>query len=323
MEIPLSEFADRDRFRAAATATVNLASAILGPATFIITCRDGDRGCVLWQESGDDERLTGMSDSGPADGLEQLLRAAECGVVCIGDLSEHPHYGVPPSTQARCFLGLPVTLDDGIVFGAVCRISASPDDGLASDVEHMRALARLLAIAIDAERSAVTDAMTGLATRALFDDHLALELARSRRNGSFLAVFVLGLEFPVSRDPGDQRRWMRMVGERLRSSLRQGDTIARVGATEFAVIVPDLRDQTASRRVAQSLLESLDDPYICGDSVLSITPSLGASLVPWDGFDPVTLVERAETAMETSRQAGGGSFEFYSEHRYLRVVPWE
>lgn len=323
MEIPLSELIDCERFSDAATATVKIASALLGPATFIITCRDDGNGRVVWRNSADDGCLSDIDGLCSGSALDQLLQAAERDVVCVGDLQDSPHYRAEQPTQARCFLGLPVTLFDGKVFGAVCRISASPNDELDADVDHMRTLANLLAIAIDAERSAITDVLTGLSTRPLFDDHLALELARSRRNGLFLAVFVLGFQFPMARKPGDHRRWLRMVGERLRASLRQGDTVSRVGATEFAVIVPDLRDQTASRRVAQLLLESLDDHYIAGDEVFSVIPSLGASLVPWDGFDPSKLVERAHSAMETSRRRGGGSFEFYSEQRYLQVVPWE
>ncbi|HEX2281674.1 MAG TPA: GGDEF domain-containing protein [Thermomicrobiales bacterium] len=323
MEVPLSELASHPRFTEAAGAALDLAIALLGPPSIVISCVDDEGVVVVCQHGASRERLYNGQRIFRNDPLGDLILSIGKDPVVVEDVQNLPGPSDAPDTMSGGFVGVPITLSDGRRFGAISILGPLSEPQADVVVTHLNSLAHLLACAIDVERFSGSDAVTGLQSRTLFDDHLALELARSRRSGAHLAVIVVSFDPPHERQAGDHRRWLKKVGERLRTSVRQGDTVARIGTSEFALLVPDLRDLGSARRVAQSLLDSLDDPYHSGDDVFSVTSSIGVAMVPWDGYDPDTLLLRAASAMGTARSSGGSTFHFYSEHRYLRVIPWE
>lgn len=207
---------------------------------------------------------------------------------------------------------MPIVLGDGRVFGAFCAVDQEPMNLTAEQIAAMTSLATLLSYAIDVERLATHDRLTGLYNRSLFDDHLMVELARARRNGTMLAVIVVDLDqFNPVKDASGQEignELLAKVGLRLRSTIRRGDTAARIGDDEFALIVPDIRRLDNATRVAQALLESLQDPIRLSGNVFTMTASIGVAVCPRHGQHAEALMECAEMAMHAAKAAGGNTF---------------
>ena len=153
------------------------------------------------------------------------------------------------------------------------------------------------------------DALTGLPNRALFDDRLALALARCRRDGTRLAVLFVDLDrFKAINDSlghhaGD--RLLKAVADRLRACVREEDTIARVGGDEFVVLLAGIARQTDAETVAAKVLRTIgDEPFAVGKESLHVTASIGVSLYPDHGAEPESLVRSADDAMYGVKAAG-------------------
>src|SRR5205085_85289 len=128
--------------------------------------------------------------------------------------------------------------------------------------------------------------LTELPNRALFLDRLALALARLRRKPSSLAVLFADVDrFKVvndslGHDAGD--RLLVALARRLREVLRPGDTLARFGGDEFAVLCEDVsHDEVAT--IAERMIEVLGEPFSAGGGEVFATISIGISLAEESG----------------------------------------
>jgi len=163
---------------------------------------------------------------------------------------------------------------------------------------------------------ATHDALTGLPNRMLVSDYLAQALEHALRSGESLAVLFLDLDgFKNINDQcghkqGDEL--LRMLGERLKSSLRSSDTVARFGGDEFLILVESLHSPADAGRVAHKVLESLARPFEMADQTVALTGSIGISLCPQDGADIATLIKKADAAMYAVKDHGRNNFLFYS-----------
>src|SRR5262249_6283066 len=141
------------------------------------------------------------------------------------------------------------------------------------------------------------DALTGLANRNLFHEHLRLAMARIGGTGLGVAVLVLDLDrFKGINDSLGYSRgaeMLRLGGERLRASLRPGDTIARLGGDEFAVLLPAVAGERDMVRLGEKVLDSLRRPFNLDRHEIVSTASLGISRFPEDGSDPEELLKKA------------------------------
>ena len=163
-----------------------------------------------------------------------------------------------------------------------------------------------------AERAFV-DPLTRLPNRVRFLERLEIELAQSRRYERKLAVLHVDLDgFKFVND-----NWGHAAGDRLLQSLalrltrgvREVDTIARIGADEFLVLVPDLRQTGDMSRFAQKLLTLLSRPVEVDDRTLQVTASVGVATFPDDGQDAESLLRNADAAMYRAKDIGGNNFE--------------
>src|SRR4029077_614590 len=155
--------------------------------------------------------------------------------------------------------------------------------------------------------------LTRLPNRVRFMERLETELAQSRRYERKLAVVHLDLDkFKFVND-----NWGHNVGDRLLQSLalrltrgvREVDTIARIGADEFLVLVPDLRQGEDLSRFAQKLLGLANRPVDIDERTLQVTASVGVATFPADGQDADTLLRNADAAMYRAKDLGGNIFE--------------
>jgi diguanylate cyclase (GGDEF)-like protein/PAS domain S-box-containing protein len=150
--------------------------------------------------------------------------------------------------------------------------------------------------------AALHDALTGLANRSLFLDRLrhAVDLGR-RKPGYLFGVLYIDLDrFKLVNDSlghqaGDQL--LKAVAQRLEAAVRPGDSVARMGGDEFAVLVEDIRDQSDALRVAERVVDNLDEPVHVRGHELSIGASIGIALAHAGIQDPEDLLRDADTAM--------------------------
>jgi len=160
------------------------------------------------------------------------------------------------------------------------------------------------------------DPLTGLPNRALLMDRLARAIAHAQRNECQAALLFLDLDrFKTINDTlghllGDEL--LQQVGQRLRSSLREDDTIARLGGDEFVVVLGGVQDLGQPAHVADKMMAALADPFHIGGQSLYVTGSLGVSLYPRDGADTDTLLRHADTALYKAKDAGRNAYRFFS-----------
>ncbi|HET6793690.1 MAG TPA: sensor domain-containing diguanylate cyclase [Acidimicrobiales bacterium] len=155
----------------------------------------------------------------------------------------------------------------------------------------------------EARRSAVTDALTGIANRRGFQDRLEKEVSRAMRVGEELSLVLLDLDhFKALNDTyghqmGDEV--LKAVAAALRSRLRHFDTPARYGGEEFAVVLP-----SCGLAEAVTVAESLREAIAAIDGLPAVTVSAGAATLPNHGLDWNSLLGSADRALYRSKRGG-------------------
>ncbi|HET6469070.1 MAG TPA: diguanylate cyclase [Geminicoccaceae bacterium] len=186
--------------------------------------------------------------------------------------------------------------------------------------QSRRAAARLR----KSEQRAFLDALTGLPNRRLLHDRLARTVAQLRREGGFAAVFYLDLDrFKQINDTHGHETGDRLlvaVASRLRQAVRKGDTVARMGGDEFAVLQAGIQGADEAAALATRLSACLDEPFGLGEERLQLGLSIGIALAPEHGLDGRQLLRLADRALYRAKAAGRGSFCFFTPARE-RAVP--
>jgi diguanylate cyclase (GGDEF)-like protein/PAS domain S-box-containing protein len=163
------------------------------------------------------------------------------------------------------------------------------------------------------EFQAYHDALTGLPNRLLFRDRLTVALAHAKRQHTPVAVMFLDLDrFKYVNDTLGHSRGddlLRAVADRLRASLREEDTIARMGGDEFTVLLADLSSSDDAAAIAQKLLQAVAAPLQVDGQELYVTTSIGIALYPSDGEGAEALLKNADGAMYRAKEAGRNSYQ--------------
>ena len=160
------------------------------------------------------------------------------------------------------------------------------------------------------EYQALHDHLTGLPNRLLMSDRVSQAILASGRDRSLVAVMLMDLDrFKEVNDTlghhsGDLL--LQQIGPRLRSVLRESDTIARLGGDEFAVLLPNVVDRGSALSVADKLKRALDLPFEVQGLRLNIEASIGIAFFPDHAEDVTTLIQRADVAMYVAKRTGGG-----------------
>ena len=202
---------------------------------------------------------------------------------------------------------------DGELIDVEVHETVSEIDGRAALIGSMLDVTERKRAEAQVSERAFVDPLTRLPNRVRFMERLETELAQSRRYERKLAVVHLDLDkFKFVND-----NWGHNVGDRLLQSLalrltrgvREVDTIARIGADEFLVLVPDLRQGEDLSRFAQKLLGLASRPVDIDERTLQVTASVGVATYPADGEDAETLLRNADAAMYRAKDLGGNNFE--------------
>jgi diguanylate cyclase (GGDEF)-like protein/PAS domain S-box-containing protein len=161
-----------------------------------------------------------------------------------------------------------------------------------------------------------TDHLTTLPNRFLLDERFAGGLAQARREGSLLAMLMIDIDrFKNINDTlghGMGDTLLKLVGSRLKSCIRDCDTLARWGGDEFVLLLPGVQDSATSVTVAQRCLMALKEPFVIDGQSLRVTASIGISVSPNSSAEAETLLKDADTAMYRAKARGGDCFIVYS-----------
>jgi diguanylate cyclase (GGDEF)-like protein len=173
---------------------------------------------------------------------------------------------------------------------------------LLEDINHAISERRQL------EQLSTTDSLTHLPNRTLWVDHLSMALASSRRvPGSQVAVLSLDINHfkmyndTLGRDIGDLL--LQEIAERLRSVVRESDSLARLGGDQFGILLAAVNDaRTASERVITQVLDCFDAPFPCSGKQLCVSITMGAACFPDHGTSEQSLLTNAESAMYRAKR---------------------
>ncbi|MGF6282344.1 putative bifunctional diguanylate cyclase/phosphodiesterase [Pseudomonas silensiensis] len=167
------------------------------------------------------------------------------------------------------------------------------------------------------------DVLTELPNSTLLGDRLNQSLALSRRHDKQLAVMFLGLDRfkrinnALGHPAGDEM--LKQVGRSLVATVRESDSVFRYGADEFVVILADVRHPQQTKGIAEKLLSAIRAPQHIAGHDLCVTASLGISIYPDDGFDAISLIKKAETAMRNVKESGPNDFRFFIDDMNQRA----
>ena len=216
----------------------------------------------------------------------------------------------------RSYLCVPLTAG-GKTLGVLQMMSRRVEAFSADHVQLLAGLGDQAAIAVqraklyeEVERLAVRDGLTGLFNYSYFHEQLRLELTRSKRNHTPVALILMDIDrFKSFNDTyghpaGDVL--LKRLAEVLRETVRAVDLTARMGGEEFAVLLPDT-DKAGARLVAEKLRAAVESAQFVGNAATPVvhrTISLGVASYPQDAKARDELVRRADEALYEAKAGG-------------------
>jgi len=167
------------------------------------------------------------------------------------------------------------------------------------------------------KRQAHYDHLTGLPNRIIALDRFNQAISHSHREQTKVAVLFIDLDnFKTVNDSlghsiGDQL--LQEIAKRLSHSIREGDTVCRLGGDEFLIILDDIQQETAITKICNFILTNIAAPINIEKHSLTTTCSIGIAISPTDGDDFDSLRKKADMAMYRAKKSGRNGFMFYDE----------
>lgn len=287
--------------------TTRVAASLFNAPIALVALMDRDR---LWFKSRHGLDVAQL-DREIAFCAHAIVRPDE--LLVIEDLQQDARFVDNPLVHAgpgiRFYAGAPLRDPNGLALGTLAVLATEPrkfDD-------HQRALLLDLSVsvmtaiesrhrALTLKQMATTDALTGLANRIQFQSALALELRQAQLAGQSIAVLYMDLDgFKGVNDSlghGGGDAVLREVAHRLSAQLRHGETLARMGGDEFAVVMRGGVDLRAAQALAERFVVALRQPVILprGEQV-PVGVSVGIALQDARAADIAGLIEQADHAL--------------------------
>ncbi len=190
------------------------------------------------------------------------------------------------------------------------------------------------------------DSVTGLPNRTLLKEYIRKALSAARRYKRSTALLFLDLDRfkrindTLGHSTGDAL--LRMVAERLSACLRDSDllspiakapiddeknwsavpesSVARLGGDEFVILLSEIRRPEDAAMVAKRVIETLQNPFMLGESEVYVTGSIGISTYPEDGDSDESLLKYADAAMYYAKDDGRNRYHFYTQSINQRAI---
>jgi len=165
------------------------------------------------------------------------------------------------------------------------------------------------------QHQATHDSLTNLPNRKYFENRYQLAQSNQINDQSMVAVLFIDIDnFKEINDRyghgvGDQV--LREFADRLQGSVREGDTVARIGGDEFNIILENINNKAIVRRLAEKFVECISHPFdVEGQSIL-ITMSMGINIIEKNRLSEVDLIKTSDEAMYQVKADGKNNFRFY------------
>src|SRR3984885_14598634 len=181
---------------------------------------------------------------------------------------------------------------------------------------RLRSAVRVIQLEEELARQAHYDSLTGLPNRVLLADRLEQALHHANRHSELVGFFYIDLDrFKVINDSlghavGDLL--LQQLTLRLKSCVRDCDTLARLGGDEFALVASGLKDVEEASAVSSRILTSLETPFDLGGHPVRVTASIGVTIYPNDGVDMSSLQQNADAAMYESKRRARNGFQLFN-----------
>jgi diguanylate cyclase (GGDEF)-like protein len=168
------------------------------------------------------------------------------------------------------------------------------------------------------------DPLTGIANRTLFRDRLQQAMERAKRNNQPLALLHIDLvgfkriNESFGHDAGDEL--VIAVAQRLATCMRRTDSIARIGADEFTVILEEFTHANDMSIVAEKIIDFLARPFDVGNHQVALSASIGIAAYPEGGDTVDELLRHADMATRDARLQRGSHYRIYSEKMNIEAM---
>lgn len=170
---------------------------------------------------------------------------------------------------------------------------------------------------------ATHDALTGLPNRSLLSDRIRMAIAHARRTSNGFAVLALDLDgFKKVNDAlghpvGDGL--LRIAAMRLSDTLRDVDTLARVGGDEFVAVLPGAVAENEIQSISRRMISTIQLPFDIQSQTLYVGTSIGAAIFPDHGDTEVKLLAHADTAMYRAKETGKARCVIFSHEKFTQA----
>lgn len=167
------------------------------------------------------------------------------------------------------------------------------------------------------------DPLTGLPNRKVFFEHLCEDVRRSSKNKRKFAIVLLDLRRfkeindTLGHNAGDQV--LLSVANMVRTHLKEGEFLARIGADEFVIIKEGITSDLDIAVLVETIEREFEQPATIEGQEVYISADIGIAVYPDDGDDAETLTKRANTALTTAKDKGGG-YQFYTQRMNALVL---
>jgi diguanylate cyclase (GGDEF)-like protein len=161
------------------------------------------------------------------------------------------------------------------------------------------------------------DHLTSLPNRFLSLDRLSQMINEAKRNRDKTAVLFLDLDDfkkvndSLGHEAGD--KLLIEAAKRLRSAVREEDTVGRLGGDEFIVLLRALSEDEQSLKVTEHLLDLFREPFRIDNRELILTVSIGIAIYPENGTSASDLLRNADTAMYRAKASGRNAYSFFTK----------
>ena len=160
------------------------------------------------------------------------------------------------------------------------------------------------------------DVLTGLPNRSLLQDRLGQSIAFASRSNRPVWVMLIDLDrFKFVNDSMGHKAGdvlLVTVAARLRTALRDADTVARLSGDEFVVILNEHADEPLCPAVVQRIMDAVAQPVMLGNKEFFVTCSVGVAVFPTEGTLSENLIEHADIAMYRAKKLGRNNFQFFT-----------
>lgn len=169
---------------------------------------------------------------------------------------------------------------------------------------------------VSMQHQALYDSLTDLCNRRMFQDRLTQAMTTAQREEKLLALCFFDLDnFKMINDNlghavGDEL--LKSVAKRLRSTMRQGDIVARISGDEFAVAIEGLNNVDELEKIVEKIRFRLSQPYRIRGHKVYTSASIGVALYPLDSSNRETMLRNADAAMYRAKELGGNCYCYYT-----------